>query len=122
MYVVVEIAGKHYKVEKGDSVVVDLLHLDNGKKISFNTVVIVRDDKDIKIGQPYVKGVSVDAKIEEAVVKGDKLTIFKYKAKVNYRVKTGHRQKYTRIKITDIKTAASSTAKKSETKEPAKAK
>lgn len=114
MYAVVEISGKQYKVEKGQEIVVDLQ--DAGKKkLSFETVTIYRGDKeDIKIGTPYVKGMTVDAEVVEPLVKGDKLTVFKYKNKTNYRVKTGHRQKYTQLKISGIKEKSAPKAEKKE--------
>lgn len=111
MYAIVEIAGKHYKAEKNGELTVDLLHLDAGKKVTFDKVLVLRDDKKITVGKPYVKGVSVEAKIVEPIVKGEKITVFKYKSKVSYRVKNGHRQKYTTIKVTGIKTAETKATK-----------
>ncbi len=121
MYAIVEIAGKHYKVEKGGEVQVDLLGEDQSKKMTFDSVIVYRTDKDIRIGNPYVGGVTVEAEVVEPEVKGEKLTVFKYKHKTNYRVKTGHRQKYTTIKIKSISEKAKSEEKAAEKKQTAEA-
>ncbi len=113
MYAIVEILGKHYKAEKGKEIVVDLLHLEEGKKASFDKVLVLRDDKDIKIGTPYLAGVTVEAKVVAPYAMGKKLTVFKFQRKTAYRVKNGHRQKYSVIEVTGIKTG---TSKKTEEK------
>ncbi len=103
MYAIIDIGGKSYKVAKDAEVLIDLREAKEGDKLSFETVTLFRDDKEIKVGQPYVAKMKVEAKVVDPLVKDDKKTVFKYKNKTNYRVKTGHRQKYTLIKITDIK-------------------
>ncbi len=112
MYAIVEIGGKHYHVENGAELDIDLLQSKAGDKIKFDTVTLYRTEKETRVGTPFVKGVSVSAEVVDPFVKGDKLTIFKFRHKTNYRVKTGHRQKYTRVLIKDIKTAKAKVAPK----------
>jgi len=100
MYAVVEINGKQYRAEKGATLTVDLFDAEPGSALSIDKVLLLSGDT-VKVGSPYVSGVSVKAVVEEEV-KGDKIVVFKYKAKKDYRRKTGHRQRYTVIKVEDI--------------------
>ena len=102
MYAIVEIGGKQYKAEKGAGLVVDLIDSKAGDKLDFKTVTLFRNDKEIVIGNPYVEKAVVKSEVVEPLIKGDKQVVFKYKQKASYRRKTGHRQKYTSINITDI--------------------
>jgi large subunit ribosomal protein L21 len=111
MYAIFEAGGKQFKVGKDDTVMLDLISAKDGDKVSFDTVTVYRDDKTVEIGAPYLKNVTVEGKVVNPLVKGDKITVFKYKSKVNYRVKTGHRQKYSAVQITGIKTKTASKAK-----------
>jgi large subunit ribosomal protein L21 len=97
-YAIIENGGKQYKVFEGANIDVDLISAEVGTEIDLNNVLLVADGEKIKVGTPLVKGAHVKASIE-AHVKGPKLTIFKYRPKQRYRVKTGHRQKYTRLQI-----------------------
>ena len=110
MYAIIEACGKQYKVSKGDVVFFEKLDTEEGKTVKFDKVVLVSDDKIIEVGTPYVKGVKVEGKVV-AHGKGKKIIVFKYKPKKNYRRKQGHRQPYTKVEITSIKTA---TTKKAE--------
>lgn len=101
MYAMVEIGGQSHKAEKGSEFLVNLLKGEKGTKVEFNKVLLISDSGNVEIGTPYVSA-TVKAEIVEPEVKGKKVTVFKYKNKTNYHVKTGHRQKYTRIKIVDI--------------------
>ncbi len=101
MYAMVEIGGQSHKAEKGSEFLVNLIKGEQGAELNFDKVTLISDEGNVEIGVPYLSA-SVKAEIVEPVVKGKKLTVFKYKNKINYHVKTGHRQKYTRIKITDI--------------------
>ncbi len=112
MYAIIESCGKQYKVAEGDVVFFEKLDAEEGKKITFDNVVLVSDDKKVQVGTPYVKGVKVEGKVVSHG-KGKKIIIFKMKPKKNYRRKQGHRQPYTKVEITSIKTA---TAKKETTK------
>ncbi len=100
MYAVVEVQGKQYRAEKGAVLRVDRMEGDKGAAVSFDSVLLVSGDT-IKVGAPYVKGASVKAVIQDQN-KGDKVIVFKYKPKKDYRRTMGHRQCYTMIKIEDI--------------------
>ena len=116
MYAIIESCGKQYKVAEGDVVFFEKLDAEEGKKVSFDKVVLVSDDKKVEVGAPYVKGVKVEGKVV-ANGKGKKIIVYKYKAKKNYRRTQGHRQPYTKVEITSIKTAAEKAEKKAEAKE-----
>ena len=113
MYAVIEACGKQYKVTKGDVVFFEKLEEEEGKKVTFDKVVLVSDEGKIEVGAPYVKGIKVEGKVV-AHGKGKKIVVFKYKAKKNYKRKQGHRQPYTKVEITAIKLPA---AKKEATAE-----
>ena len=117
MYAVIESCGKQYKVAEGDVVFFEKLDVEEGKKVTFDKVVLVSNGEKIEIGAPYVKDVKVEGKVI-AHGKAKKIIVFKYKAKKNYKRKQGHRQPYTKVEITGIKKPA---AKKTAAKEePAK--
>ena len=119
MYAVIEACGKQYKVTKGDVIFFEKLDAEEGKKVTFDKVVLVSDEGKIEVGAPYVKGIKVEGKVV-AHGKGKKIVVFKYKPKKNYRRKQGHRQPYTKVEITDIKTAAAKTEKVAEEKKETK--
>ncbi len=102
MYAVIEACGKQYKVTKGDVVFFEKLEVEEGKKITFDKVILLSDEGKIEVGAPYVKGIKVEGKVV-AHGKGKKIVVFKYKAKKNYKRKQGHRQPYTKVEITAIK-------------------
>ncbi len=120
MYAIIESCGRQYKVAEGDVVFFEKLEAEEGKKITFDQVVLVSDDKKVEVGAPYVKGVKVEGKVVSHG-KGQKILVYKYKAKKNYRRTQGHRQPYTKVEITSIKTASEKTENKEEAK-PASAK
>ena len=101
MYAVIETGGKQYRVENGDQIAVEKLGVEDGAKVVFDKVLVVGDGADIKVGAPYVDGVTVEGNAIETG-KGKKVIIFKYKAKKDYRKKQGHRQPYTLVEITSI--------------------
>ena len=105
MYAIIEACGKQYKVEEGEVVFFEKLDVEEGTKVTFDNVILVSDEKDVQIGSPYVKGAKVEGKVV-AHGKGKKIIVFKMKAKKNERTKQGHRQPYTKVEITKIKTAA----------------
>mgnify|MGYP004669237631 FL=1 len=116
MYAIIEACGKQYKVAEGDVVFFEKLDTEVGKKVTFDKVVLVSDDKKVQVGSPYVKGIKVEGKVISHD-KAKKILVFKYKAKKNYRRTQGHRQPYTKVEITNIKLPA---AKKEATAEAAK--
>ncbi len=121
MYAIIESCGKQYKVSEGDVVFFEKLDAEEGKKVTFDKVVLVSEEGKVQIGNPYVKGIKVEGKVVSHG-KAKKIIVFKMKAKKNYRRKQGHRQPYTKVEITSIKTAAKkaeTTAKKETTKKVA---
>jgi|SRR3989339_1150306 len=102
-YAIIETGSKQYKVNKGDIIDVELL--DAASAAAFDKVLLIADDSNVKIGNPYVAGASVSAKVLETV-KDKKVTSFKYKNKTNYHRTIGHRQKYIRVQIEEIKNGA----------------
>ena len=115
MYAIIESCGRQYKVAEGDVVFFEKLDVEEGKKVTFDKVVLVSEDKKVEVGTPYVKGVKVEGKVV-ANGKGKKFIVYKYKAKKNYRRTQGHRQPYTKVEITKIKTAAEKETKAAEAK------
>jgi large subunit ribosomal protein L21 len=114
MYAIVEIAGHQFKVEKDQRVFVNRLQTEEGKKVSFDNVLLVGDGDNVTVGAPAIDGAQVGAKVLKHL-KGDKVIVFKKKRRKGYRVKNGHRQSLTEIVIESI---AASGAKKAA---PAKA-
>ena len=110
MYAIIEACGRQYKVQEGEVVFFEKLEEEEGKKVTFDKVVLVSDNGKVQVGSPYVTGVKVEGKVV-AHGKAKKVLVFKYKAKKNYRRTRGHRQQYTKVEITSIKTAAKATAK-----------
>ena len=102
MYAIIESWGRQYKVSEGDVVFFEKLDAEEGKKVTFDNVVLVSDGKDIKVGAPYVKGCKVEGNVVSHG-KGKKIIVYKYKAKKNYRRTQGHRQPYTKVEIKSIK-------------------
>jgi large subunit ribosomal protein L21 len=101
MYAVVEINGKQYRAEQGKNLTVDRIVVEAGANLSFETVLLLSGDSGIKVGSPYVAGASIKA-VVEAEIKADKVEVFKYKPKKDYRRLQGHRQKYTVLMVQEI--------------------
>ncbi len=116
-YAIVESGGKQYKAVEGSTIEVDRLALEVGSKVDLNEVLLISDDENITVGTPLVDGAKVTATVVSEV-KGPKVIVFKYKSRQRYRVKTGHRQKYTRLMIDEIsgKKGSKKAAAKSEEK------
>jgi large subunit ribosomal protein L21 len=115
MYAIIEACGRQYKVQENDVVFFEKLDSEEGKKITFDKVILVSDDKKVQVGNPYVKGVKVEGKVVSHG-KGKKVLVFKYKAKKNERRTRGHRQEYTKVEITSIKASTAKAEKETETK------
>lgn len=109
MYAIIEACGKQYKVAQGDVVFFEKLDSEEGKKVTFDKVVLVSDEGNVQVGNPYVKGIKVEGKVVSHG-KAKKILVFKYKAKKNYRRTQGHRQPYTKVEITGIKLPAAKKA------------
>ncbi len=97
MNAIIKTGGKQYKVESGSEIYVEKLNVEAGATVTFDEVLAVGET----IGTPLVEGAKVTGEVVKHG-KGKKITIFKFKAKKDYRNKTGHRQPYTLVKITDI--------------------
>ncbi len=114
-YAIVETGGKQYKVTAGQKVDVDRLAVAEGENVELSRVLLIVDDKDTIIGSPTIDGAKVMATcLGER--KGDKIIVFKYKPKVRYRRKTGHRQLYTRLEIKEIVKPGEAVAKRTRKK------
>jgi len=102
MYAIIKTGGKQYRVKEGDVIDVELLNGNGSSEVTFNEIVMLNSGNALKIGTPFLQGATVKGEILEKV-KAKKLIIFKYKKRKNCRVKNGHRQKHSRVKITSIK-------------------
>ncbi len=102
MFAIVSIAGQQFKVEEGQQIFVHRLAANEGDSVCFQEVHLVDRDGRLAIGAPVLAGAAVDATVVSHV-KGDKLVVFKKKRRKGYRVKNGHRQQFTKIKIDSIK-------------------
>ena len=100
VYAVIQTGGKQYRVQQGDVIFVEKLDVQAGDAVKFDQVLFVGGDE-AKIGTPVVAGASVEGKVL-AQVKGQKIVVYKYKAKKNERKKQGHRQPYTKVEIGKI--------------------
>jgi large subunit ribosomal protein L21 len=100
-YAIVEDGGKQYKAVEGSTIEVDRFDAEVDEPVDLERVLMVVDGDTISVGTPTVDGAVVRARVV-AQVKGPKLTVFRYKPKKRIRVKTGHRQKYTRLQIEAI--------------------
>ena len=100
-YAIVEDGGKQYKAVEGGIIEVDHFPAEVGEQLDLDRVLMFVDDEEIRIGAPVLENVVVQAKVV-AQIKGPKIVVFKYKPKQRYRVKSGHRQKYTRLQIETI--------------------
>ncbi len=100
-YAIVESGGKQFKAVEGSLIEVDLLPVEEGSQLVLEHVLMLVDGESISVGTPYVDKASIKATVAEHF-KGPKLIVFKYRPKKRIRVKTGHRQKYTRLMIDSI--------------------
>ncbi|MCX4358664.1 MAG: 50S ribosomal protein L21 [Rikenellaceae bacterium] len=101
MYAIVEIAGQQFKVEKDRKLYVHRLEGEEGSSLSFDKILLVDNDGQVKVGTPVVEGAQVKAKILRHL-KDDKVIVFKKKRRKGYKVKNGHRQYLTQIAIEEI--------------------
>jgi len=110
MYAVIETGGKQYRVEVGTELEVELLDVEPGNTITLDRVLLVADGDDASIGQPLVANAAVSAEVLRQT-RGDKVIAFKYRPKARRRVKKGHRQDLTVLRISDITLGSKSAAK-----------
>lgn len=100
-YAVIKLAGKQYKVKEGDIIETERLDLKPKDKLTIEDVFLTISDKDTKVGNPKVKGAKVKATLLDNI-RGEKIRVSKFKAKVRYRRVTGHRQALSKVQIDDI--------------------
>ncbi|MCS6906375.1 MAG: 50S ribosomal protein L21 [Anaerolineales bacterium] len=100
-YAIVEDGGKQYKAVVGSTIEVDYFPAEVGEQVDLERVLLLVEDGNVVVGKPLVQGAKVLATVE-AQIKGEKIIVFKYRPKKRYRVKSGHRQRYTRLRIDEI--------------------
>ena len=105
MYAVIRSGGKQYRVAEGEAVCVEKLEAESGTTVEFTDVLLVQDGEQTYIGRPALPGASVIGTVEDQAL-GDKVLVFKYKAKKQYRRLRGHRQAYSKVHIDKIRVAA----------------
>lgn len=104
MYAVIKTGGKQYRVEEGNFLKVEKLELEEGSTVDFSDVLLVEKEGEVFIGKPFVNGAKVSAVVEEQG-RHKKIKIIKFRRRKHYDRQYGHRQYYTRIKITNISMA-----------------
>ena len=102
MYAVIKTGGKQYKVSEGETLKIEKLEVEPGKKVTFNEVLMIADGENVQIGTPLVEKASVEAKVISQG-KGKKVNILKFKRRKNSMKRQGHRQLFTEIQIGKIK-------------------
>ena len=108
-YAIVKTGGKQYRVEPGASIVVEKIAADEGSTVELDEVLMISDDSSTTIGTPLVEGAKVVAEVQTQT-KGDKIIVLKYKRKTRYAVKSGHRQRLSKLAIKEIVTGGATAA------------
>ena len=98
MYAIIATGGKQYRVSEGDVIYIEKIDAQVDSTVSFD-VLLMGNDGDVKIGTPVVEGVKVEGKVV-GQIRGEKIVVYKYKSKKNYRRSAGHRQPFTKVEIT----------------------
>lgn len=101
MYAIIETGGKQYKVQNGDVVYIEKLPAEENQSVTFDKVIAVSDENGLKVGTPYVDGLTVSGVVLKNG-KSKKITVFTYKPKKSSSRKMGHRQPYTKVQISAI--------------------
>ena len=115
MYALIEFAGKQFRVEEGDSIKVPYIDDKVGSKVTIDKILYMDDGKNKTVGDPLVKGVKIDGKIESHG-RGRKVIVFKFKRRKGYQKKNTHRQEYSMLKVGKLGKVKKAQSKKSETK------
>ncbi len=100
-YAIIESGGKQYRAVEGATIEVDLMEVEVGQQVKFPSVLLLVDGDEIAVGAPLVDNASISATVV-GHVKGPKIDVFRYRPKKRIRVKTGHRQQYTRLQVNSI--------------------
>lgn len=101
VYAIVRDRGMQYRVEAGKTLDIALRDVEKGSEIVFDEVLLIGGTDEVKVGTPLVDGATVRAQVLDTV-KGEKIVVFRYRSKKRYRRRTGHRQRFTRVQISDI--------------------
>jgi large subunit ribosomal protein L21 len=101
VYAIIETGGKQYRVSEGDVLQIELIEAQAGDVVLADKVLAISGENGLKVGTPVVEGAKVSLKVNEHG-RGEKIIVFKYKAKKNYRKKQGHRQPYTEVLVEKI--------------------
>jgi large subunit ribosomal protein L21 len=101
MYAVISSGGKQYRVQPGETIHVERLEVEVGQNVKFDEVLAIKTDTDFKVGTPWVAGASVNGTVVNHG-RGEKIIVFRFKRKKQYKKTTGHRQDFTAVKIADI--------------------
>jgi len=103
MFAVIETGGKQYLIKTGDTLKIEKLPVETGKEVVFDKVLLLanEDGKDVKLGTPYLDGVSIAATVEEQG-RSKKIRVVKFKRKVRYKRVHGHRQHFTKVKVKEV--------------------
>jgi large subunit ribosomal protein L21 len=101
MYAIFRTGGKQFRAEQGRTLRIPSLDAEPGDSVSFGEVLLGASDSDVKVGAPLLEGAVVTAEVVKHG-KGEKIIVFKFKRRKNYRRKQGHRQKYTEVRVQDI--------------------
>jgi len=101
MYAVIKTGGKQYRVSEGETLKIEKLEVEPGKKVTFNEVLMIADGENVQVGSPLVDKASVEAKVISQG-KGKKVNILKFKRRKQFMKKQGHRQLFTEIQIGNI--------------------
>jgi large subunit ribosomal protein L21 len=103
MFAVIKTGGKQYRVKENEEIMIEKLPGAKGESVVFNEVLLVaeEDGREVKIGTPFISDAKVEGRILDQV-RGKKISVVKYKPKVRYRRRVGHRQQYTKVKIERI--------------------
>ena len=102
MYAIIRTGGKQFRAEPGQTIKVPTLKADVGEAVTFDDILVAQTDDGVKVGTPRVEGATVKGEVVEHG-KGKKVIVFKWKRRKNYRRKQGHRQKFTAVRIDEIK-------------------
>ena len=111
MFAIINISGRQYKVEENQTITLNRLDTDEGKKVSFKEVLLIDDKGKVNMGAPTIKGAEVTGKVISRD-RADKVLVFKKKRRKGYRTLNGHRQDITQVQIEKIKSKASPAATK----------
>ena len=102
MFAVIKTGGKQYRVQEGQTLKVEKLAVEEGKKVNFDEVLLVSNGDDVKVGAPFIKGAKVTAEVVSHG-RGDKVKILKFRRRKHSMKRMGHRQWFTEVKVTTIK-------------------